>query len=403
MTSRDSERGRTSTMRIVDGLLLDGAEPDVVGIAAASGLPREEVEEIIATRRLLLAEGLLAPSAHVDAEAASLEVPDSEDPTTPPFARWIEERIGAAPVGAKRPGHLGRWVLDGPGTDHPLGAWFPAYERDGTLEADVLLLRADTPSGVVDRVFHASGLARGLEGGVWVAAYETGFEDDLGYLAFEPMAADLDGVVRFLAAAGGRETLSSAIAALAVGLPAPSQVDAASRASASAELTRNPSHVEAVWAFGAALAEALESAHRRDVLLVDGAPSTIGFDRHGGLKIRAPGVFDAAGAIARRSPEQLDDRAPEARVVHGVVGRAADAWIVALSVSRLLVLDGLPAESAATSMRAALEGRIAADLIDALAKGLSDQPDRRPGLARLAADFRKAAHPGFLTRWLGKH
>ena len=190
MTSRDSERGRTSTMRIVDGLFLDGAEPDVVGIAAASGLPREEVEEIIATRRLLLAEGLLAPSAHVDAEAASLEVPDSEDPTTPPFARWIEERIGAAPVGAKRPGHLGRWVLDGPGTDHPLGAWFPAYERDGTLEADVLLLRADTPSGVVDRVFHASGLARGLEGGVWVAAYETGFEDDLGYLAFEPEYAE---------------------------------------------------------------------------------------------------------------------------------------------------------------------------------------------------------------------
>lgn len=402
MTSRHPERGRTSTMKIVDRALIEGTEPDVAGLAASAGLTREDVEEIVATRRLLFAEGLLEPSAHVDAEAASLEVPDSEDPTTPPFARWIEERIGAAPVGAKRPDHVGRWVLDGPGADHPLGAWFPAYERDGTLEADVLLLRADMPSGVVDRVFHASGLARGLEGDVWVGTYETGFDDDLGYVAFEPMAADLGGVVRFLAAAAGRETLSSAIAALAVGLSAPSRVDAASRAAASAALLKNPAHVEAVWAFGAALAEALGAAHRRDVLLVDGAPSTIGFDRHGGLKIRAPGVFDAAGAIARRSPEQLDDRAPEARIVHGIVDGAADTWIVALAVSRLLVLDGLPAESAATSMRAALEGRMSADLIDVLAKGLSDQPERRPGLARLAADFRKAAHPGFLTRWLGK-
>jgi plasmid stabilization system protein ParE len=176
---------------LVDRALLDGAEPDVSAIANKAGINADEVAEIVETRRLLFAEGLIGPSSSVDAEAAELEVPASDDPTPPPFARWIEDRIGAAPVGSKRPERVGRWTLDGIGIDHPLGRWFPAFESDGVLAADVLVLRARMPSDVVDRVFHAARLARGLDGDTWIGVHETGFEDDLAYVAFEPFGATL--------------------------------------------------------------------------------------------------------------------------------------------------------------------------------------------------------------------
>jgi hypothetical protein len=79
--------------------------------------------------------------------------------------------------------------------------------------------------------------------------------------------------------------------------------------------------------------------------------------------------------------EGLDDRAPEARIVHGVVGIPADAWVIASVVARLFLLDGVPAEAAAPTVRKGLEGRLAHELVDVLVRGLS-RIRRRPSVAR---------------------
>jgi Protein kinase domain len=305
---------------------------------------------------------------------------------------------------------------------HPLGGMFLGVDQHTGRHAELLVIRGHMSKSRSGRLLRDALSLRDVADPGFVPVIDAGEVHDLRFVAWEYKAdLTLERIIRMLRRSGGHRTLRQILAdhgepsdvSRDPTIPPNEAVPDGADDSAS-RLLANPLHVASVLDLVADVAETLDRAHLRGLILGDVRPTNVFANQSGRARVRGFGLVQHARAAWHRLGSDVTFLAPEvlADDEPGIDWRA-DVWGVALLLYSALALRDPPDFSATTrrterlfvDLRGAPEG-----LLPLINQALERDPIARPAscgaiaeeLRRMAAALRPpppAPPPSSLPRW----
>ncbi len=292
---------------------------------------------------------------------------------------------------------LGRYRLVKVSGRHPLGDWVVGMDQQANQPVELLLIRARLSSARAARMLRDAAACGGFDHPGIAPLIEVGSAGQIRYLAYRYQSEiSLERIVRRLRRGGGDRTLMDVLEATSEPGRPFAQLDeplplVPAGDQATPRLLANRRHVRAALRIGLKMADALDAAHARGLLLLDTRPSSVVLDCVGAARLRGFGIVAETRKLWLKLGTEGFYLAPEVRSDRPVDWRA-DVFGLGTLLFSLLSLEEPPDFAAIQNRKErlahALPG-VAPAVIDLLNDALDPDPAKRlPSAAAFAERLR---------------